>query len=309
MKVTEQFEFDASRTGPELSLLAGWPHAAREVLVVATMSFCPAALGSGGPTTKPQWRTVACASFAEVYRLARRGQIAVLVVPADVDPGELSALRTTFPPRYGVLVGPLREGPGLFAAAAALKAEGYIACPEDLGGALRDMAEQACPDPAGDLYIADTANNRAQFVAAATCSSSCPSGLSSTTANDIYTVAGSASGASGSSGDGGAATSALLCGPAGVALDPGGVLYIADTTNNRAQFVAATTCSSSCPWGLSSTTAGHIYTIAGSAAGGSGESGQRGPATSALLEAPAEVALDPSGNLLVADALTTTRSN
>ncbi len=147
MKVTEQFEFDASRTGPELSLLADWPHAAREVLVVATMSFCPAALGSGGPTTKPQWRTVACASFAEVYRLARRGQIAVLVVPADVDPGELSALRTTFPPRYGVLVGPLGEGPGLFAGAAALKAEGYIACPEDLGGALRDMAEQACPMP------------------------------------------------------------------------------------------------------------------------------------------------------------------
>ena len=76
------------------------------------MSFCPAALGNGGPTTKPQWRTVACASFAEVYRLTRRGQIAVLVVPADVDPGELSALRTTFPPRYGVLVGPLRRDRG-----------------------------------------------------------------------------------------------------------------------------------------------------------------------------------------------------
>ena len=186
-------------------------------------------------------------------------------------------------------------------AGSASGADGYSGDGGAATSALLNGPDAIAVDPAGDLYIADTANNRAQFVAAATCSSSCPSGLSSTTANDIYTVAGSASGASGSSGDGGAATSALLSGPAGVALDPAGDLYIADTNNNRAQFVAATTCSSSCPWGLSSTTAGHIYTIAGSAAGGSGESGQRGPATSALLEAPAEVALDPSGNLLVAD--------
>ncbi len=160
MKVTEQFEFDASRTGPELSLLAGWPHAAREVLVVATMSFCPAALGNGGPTTKPQWRTVACASFAEVYRLARRGQIAVLVVPADVDPGELSALRTTFPPRYGVLVGPLREGPGLFAAAAALKAEGYIACPEDSGRRVAGHGRAGLPHASGHAALAPRAPPR-----------------------------------------------------------------------------------------------------------------------------------------------------
>ena len=99
------------------------------------------------PTSKPQWRTVACASFAEVYRLARRGQIAVLVVPVDVDPGELNVLRGTFPPKYGVLIGPLGEGPELFAAAAALKAEGYIARSEDLGDGLRDMAERACPMP------------------------------------------------------------------------------------------------------------------------------------------------------------------
>ena len=59
------------------------------------------------------------------------------------------------------------------------------------------------------------------------------------TANDVYTIAGSSSGTAGNTGDGGAATSALLSAPTGVAVDSSGNLYIADTTNNRIQFVAA----------------------------------------------------------------------
>ncbi len=157
-------------------------------------------------------------------------------------------------------------------------------------------------DSSGNLYISDKTNNRIQFVAAASCSSSCRWGLSSTTANYIYTVAGSSAGTSGKTGDGGAATSALLSGPTGVALDSSGNLYIADTTNNRIQFVAAASCSSSCRWGLSSTTANYIYTVAGSSAGTSGHTGDSGAATSALLYGPAAVALDPSGNLYIADS-------
>ncbi len=102
MKVMEQFQFDVSHLAPGLSLVAERLPEAGEVLVIATMSFPPSALGTlghGQPTTKPRWRAVACTSLAEVYRLARQGQIAVLVVPADVDPGELSVLRATFPPR------------------------------------------------------------------------------------------------------------------------------------------------------------------------------------------------------------------
>ena len=156
-------------------------------------------------------------------------------------------------------------------------------------------------DSSGDLYIADTDNNRVQFVAASTCSSSCPFGLSSTTAGDVYTIAGSGSGSSGSTGDGGAATSALLSAPSGVALDPTGNLYIADAGNNRAQFVAAKTCSSSCAWGLTATTAGYVYTVASSATAAQGHAGIGGLATSALLDAPAGVGLDSSGNLYLAD--------
>ena len=43
------------------------------------------------------------------------------------------------------------------------------------------------------------------------------------------------------SGDGGAATSATLSAPSGVALDSVGYLYIADTTNNRIRKVALST--------------------------------------------------------------------
>ena len=167
--------------------------------------------------------------------------------------------------------------------------------------ALLDGPDALSLDSSGNLYIADAGNSRVQFVAAAACTTSCPLGLSSTTANDIYTIAGSATGSSGSTGDGSAATSALLDDNWGVAVDSSGDLYIGDTDNNRVQFVAASSCSSSCPWGLSATTKGDIYTIAGSATGSGGEAGERGPATSALLDGVTGLGLDASGNLLLAD--------
>ena len=114
---------------------------------------------------------------------------------------------------------------------------------------------------------------------------------------DIYTLAGSADGAHGYSGDGGAATSALLGHVDDVVADAAGDLYIADTSNNRVQELAATTHTQ---WGTAMT-AGDIYTIAGSASGTSGSSGDGGAATSALLSAPTGVALDSSGDLFIAD--------
>ena len=63
----------------------------------------------------------------------------------------------------------------------------------------------------------------------------------------------------GSTGDGGAATSALLQIPTGVAVDPAGDMYIADQRNSRVQEVRRTTGTQ---WGQAMT-AGDIYTIAG----------------------------------------------
>src|SRR5437667_399076 len=126
-------------------------------------------------------------------------------------------------------------------------------------------------DASGNLYIADHFNHRIRKVAAAT-------GI-------ITTVAGNRD--LGFAGDGGAATSASLNYPAGVALDASGNLYIADQINHRIRKVAAAT--------------GIITTVAGN--GSPAFAGDGGAATGASLNYPAGVALDASGNLYVADGI------
>ena len=86
-------------------------------------------------------------------------------------------------------------------------------------------------DSAGNIYVADQANNRVQEIAATTHSQW---GISMT-AGQVYTILGSSDGTAGDSGDSGAATSAELDYPAGVALDAAGDLYVADGGNNRIQ--------------------------------------------------------------------------
>ena len=148
-------------------------------------------------------------------------------------------------------------------------------------------------DSSGDVYIADTNNNRIQEVAAST---GTQWGISMT-AGDVYTIAGDASGSSGNSGDGAAATSALLNGPSAIAVDSAGNVYISDGGNNRVQEIASTTHTQ---WGISMT-AGDIYTVAGDSGGSSGDSGDAGTATSALLNGPSGITVDAAGNLYLAD--------
>ncbi len=104
-----------------------------------------------------------------------------------------------------------------------------------------------------------------------------------TPAGIISTVAGN--GTEGYSGDGGSATKAALDYPYGVAVDPDGTLFIADSGNSVIRKV---------------TPEGIISTIAGS--GMEGYSGDGGIATSAALNAPLGVALDTLGNLYIADS-------
>jgi len=145
-------------------------------------------------------------------------------------------------------------------------------------------------DVGGDLVIADRFNNAVRFVPAST-------GTffgQAMTADDIYTIAGT--GTSGSTGDGGPATSALLKGPDGAALDERGDLVIADTENQRIRFVPA----SSGTFFGQAMTADHIYTIAGD--GTSGYNGDGIPATSAELKEPDQVAVTAQGGVVFADA-------
>ncbi|MBP6821781.1 MAG: hypothetical protein KA368_09565 [Acidobacteria bacterium] len=101
--------------------------------------------------------------------------------------------------------------------------------------------------------------------------------------SSLLTVAGT--GTNGFTGDGGQAISANISRPFRMTFDAAGNLYFADLNNNRVRRVA---------------TNGVITTIAGN--GTAGFSGDNGPAISAQLNSPLGVALDKSGNLLIADA-------
>jgi sugar lactone lactonase YvrE len=178
-------------------------------------------------------------------------------------------------------------------------------------------------DGAGNLYIADLSNHRIRKVD--------PNGI-------ISTVAGN--GVEGFSGDGGPATSASLWGPKGMAIDSTGNLYIADFNNSRVRKVdtngiittvagngsneysgdgrPATSVGLGWLTDVEVDEAGNLYfadeaadrirkvdpngvmtTVAGN--GVEGFSGDGGPATSASLYNPSNVAIDGAGNLYIAD--------
>jgi sugar lactone lactonase YvrE len=182
-------------------------------------------------------------------------------------------------------------------------------------------------DGSGNVYIADTNNQRIRKIAGTT----------------ITTIAGD--GEETYAGDSAAATSAVLDSPTGVAVDAAGNVYIADRHNQRVRMVtpagiistvagsgvpgfsggfsgdgaAATAATLARPSGISVDAAGNIYiadtdnqrirqvsggtvaTVAGN--GQQGFGGDSGPATAAILNSPRAVAPDASGNLTIADTL------
>jgi uncharacterized protein (TIGR03437 family) len=126
-------------------------------------------------------------------------------------------------------------------------------------------------DSAGALYLADPSNSTG-FLG---------DRLRKVAGGVLTTIAGN--GYVSFSGDNGPAANAQFYQAEGVAIDSAGRMYIADTQNNRVRMIAN----------------GVITTVAGT--GSQGFSGDNGPATSAQLATPVAVALDPAGNLYIAD--------
>jgi sugar lactone lactonase YvrE len=174
-----------------------------------------------------------------------------------------------------------------------------------------NQAEAVALDAIGNLYIADTGNNRIRKIDA--------------TSGVITTVAGNGS-STGSWGNGITATLASLSNPSAVAVDYAGNLFIVDSYNQRltrvdAQSRAISTFGGFNPsvMGLTVDSLGNVYftdwaqnlihridavsgantIVAGNAV--AGFTGDGGPATSASLNQPLGVLLDASGALYIAD--------
>ena len=123
-------------------------------------------------------------------------------------------------------------------------------------------------DPVGNILLADEMNQRVRKVDA--------SGY-------ISTVAGT--GTAGFSGDGGAAISAELDSPRGLAVGPSNTFYISDSANHRIRRVDS---------------GGNITTVAGNGTGG--HLGDGGAAISAELYFPRNIIVSPAHELYIADS-------
>jgi trimeric autotransporter adhesin len=142
-------------------------------------------------------------------------------------------------------------------------------------------------DASGNVYIADTGNSAVRVVNTGTVAIT----IAGVTIQPGYiaTVAGNGTACgepTAGCGDTGPATSAELNFPGAISLDASGDIYIADTFNNAIREVGVST--------------GIIQTVAGTL-GQRGYTGDNGPPTSAQLNTPSGVFVDPFGNVFIAD--------
>lgn len=122
-------------------------------------------------------------------------------------------------------------------------------------------------DETGGLLIADRINHRIRRVEAGTVTTVAGNGTAGFFFNGV-----------------GPATTATLNEPTGVAVDGAGNLLIADRMNNRVRIVGSD---------------GMISTLAGN--GALPYAGDEGPAIDATLNQPADICIDPSGRVLIAE--------
>jgi DNA-binding beta-propeller fold protein YncE len=160
-------------------------------------------------------------------------------------------------------------GSGVITTVAGGAASGFAGDGGQATAALLQGPKAVYAAPGGDLYIADSGNERVRRV---------------DRGGIITTIAGT--GVAGFAGDGGPATTAQFDGPRGVAGDSAGNLYVADDNNHRIRRIDPS---------------GAITTVAGT--GTAGFSGDGGPALSAQLDHPRGLAVDGRGAVFIADSM------
>jgi polygalacturonase/sugar lactone lactonase YvrE len=141
-------------------------------------------------------------------------------------------------------------------------------------------------DSVGNVYIADTSNNKIRVI---------------DVAGNIHTFAGT--GTASSSGDGGLATAATINNPQGVMTDANLNVYIADSSGGKIRVVCVT-CGTGSPLdallatlGITSPQNGYIYTIAG----GGSSTGPYPTLATHVSMSPQKLAIDLSSNIYISD--------
>lgn len=175
-------------------------------------------------------------------------------------------------------------GTGVITAVAGTGSPGYDADGVDAKGALLDVPEGIAVDSQGNIYIADTDNQRIRKIDATT-------GVITTVAGGIEVT--SDLRLQGYTGDGGPADEAYLSRPVDVVIDSKGNIFIADSDGHRIRRVDAAT--------------GEVTTVAGGTTitqqeRREGLVGDGRLATEAVLSSPTGVAIDSRGNVYIADS-------
>ena len=137
------------------------------------------------------------------------------------------------------------------------------------GGAEFDGPSGVVVDGSGNVFVADFNNNRIRKIDAS---------------GNVTTVAGTGQ-AGFVDGPGGPDGGAQFDTPFGVALDDQGRIYVADSVNDRVRRIDAS---------------GNVSTLGGNGAPGFADGSPAAPATAEFFN-PSGVAVDPAGNVLVAD--------
>jgi sugar lactone lactonase YvrE len=263
--------------------------------------------GIGGPANTAGLDSPYSIAFDESGNLyiASSNQHVIDVVPVesgtlwgqDVTAGHLYTIAGDYSQALtGAIDAPSPSVSGGYSGDGGLAVDAWLNCPRAIAF-----------DAAGNLYFADQYNHLIRMVAV---KDQTRWGIEMQ-ANHIYTVAGNVTLATNAyvpivdrySGDGGSATAADLAYPSGIAIDAEDNLYIADTYNHLIRMVAA---KDQMMWGQNMQ-AGNIYTVFGTyrLVGDNptgGYTGDEGPAVSAAFDRPTDIAIDRSGNILIADS-------